>query len=237
MGGMVVTVDIVELGARRGIGTLARPPRPDQIPGMRHAETVFTAPMSPRLLPLPDLGTVGLIAAWEDDAARDRFEDSHPLAERLAGGWHVRLEPLRISGAWPEVPDLLDGSRPVEEAEPVVVLTIGRTKPWRLPPFLRAAAAAEADALDAPGLLAKTGFGRLPRLVSTFTVWRSAVEMRDFSYRAGGPHQAAIGADRAHPFHFSSAFIRFRPYASTGSWDGNDPLAEALATEAQPASP
>ena len=98
-----------------------------------------------------------------------------------------------------------------------------------MPPFLRAAARAEGDALEAPGLLAKTGFGRLPRLVSTFTVWRSAAQMRDFSYRAGGAHQAAIAADRAHPFHFSSAFIRFRPYASSGSWGGADPLAEALA--------
>jgi hypothetical protein len=175
---------------------------------------------------------VALIAAWEDDAARDRFESTHPLAERLAAGWHLRLEPLRISGAWPEVPDLLDATRPVDDAEPVVVLTIGRTKPWRLPPFLRAAAGAEADALKEPGLLAKTGFGRLPRLVSTFTVWRSATEMRDFSYRARGAHQAAVAADRSHPFHFSSAFIRFRPYASDGAWDGVDPLAEALAARA-----
>ena len=225
---MIVTVDIAELGTKEGIEVLARPPRADRTPGLRHAETAFTAPISRRLLPLPSLGTVGLIAAWEDDAARDRFESSHPLARRLAGGWTVRLEPLRISGAWAEVPDLLEATRPVDDAEPVAVLTIGRTKPWRLPPFLRAAAAAEADALAAPGLLAKTGFGRLPRLVSTFTVWRSAAEMRAYSYGADGAHQAAVSADRAHPFHFSSAFIRFRPYASAGSWDGRDPLAAAL---------
>ena len=229
---MIVTVDIAELGARQGLGVLARPPRSAEVPGLRHAETVFTAPMGPQLLPVPHVGTVALVAAWEDDAARERFEASHPLAARLAPGWHVRLEPLRVSGAWTEVPDLLDRVRPVDDAEPVVVLTIGRTKPWRLPPFLRAAADAEGDALGAPGLLAKTGFGRLPRLVSTFTVWRSAAEMREFSYRAGGAHQAAIAADRAHPFHFSSAFIRFRPYASSGSWDGVDPLAEALAVRA-----
>jgi hypothetical protein len=229
---MIVTVDIAELGARKGIRTLARPPRGDEAPGLRHAETVFTAPMTPRMLPVPDVGTVALIAAWEDDAARDRFESSHPLAARFAPGWHVRLEPLRIFGAWPEVPDLLDATRPVDDDEPVVVLTIGRTKPWRLPPFLRAAAAAEADALEARGLLAKTGFGRLPRLVSTFTVWRSAAEMRDFSYGTDGAHQAAVAADRGHPFHFSSAFIRFRPYASGGDWNGVDPLAEALAARA-----
>lgn len=212
---------------------LARAPRAVQLSGLRHAETVLTAPMSPRLLPLPSLGTVGLIAAWEDDAARNRFESFHPLAEHLSGGWHVRLEPLRISGAWPEVPDLLDVARPVDDDEPVAVLTIGHTKPWRLPPFLRAAAAAEADALAAPGLLAKTRFARPPRLVSTFTLWRSAAEMRDFSYRADGAHRAAIDADRAHPFHFSSAFIRFRPYASAGSWGAGDPLSDAFTPDAE----
>jgi hypothetical protein len=224
---MIVSVQIADLGKRRGLGVLARPPRSDRVPGLRHAETVFTAPMGGSVLPLPDVGTVGLVAAWEDDAAFERFLGEHPLARRLAAGWQVRLEPLRVFGAWPEVPDLLEGQRPVEDEEPVVVLTIGRTKPWRLPPFLRAAAAAEAEVVEAPGLLASTGFGRLPRLVSTFSVWRSAAEMRDYAHRRGGAHQAAVLADRAHPFHFSSAFIRFRPYASSGSWGGGDPLAAA----------
>jgi hypothetical protein len=220
---MIVSVQIAELGKREGLGVLARPPRPERVPGLRHAETVFTNEIGGGLLPRPDVGTVGLVAAWEDDAAFERFAAAPP-ARRFAGGWQVRLEPLRVSGAWPEVPDLLDEQRPVDDEEPVAVLTIGRTKPWRLPPFLHAAAAAEADALEAPGLLAATGFGRLPRLVSTFSLWRSAAEMREYAYRAAGAHQAAVTADRAHPFHFSSAFIRFRPYLSSGSWEGRNPL-------------
>lgn len=229
---MIVSVQIAELGKRAGMGVLARPPRPDRVPGLRHAETVFTAPTSGSVLPLPNVATVGLVAAWENDDAFERFAASSPLARRLAGGWQVRLEPLRVSGAWPEVPDLLDVQRPVEDTEPVVVLTIGRTKPWRLPPFLRAAAAAEAEIVAAPGLLASTGFGRLPRLVSTFSVWRSAAEMKDYAYRRAGAHQAAVAADRAQPFHFSSAFIRFRPYASSGTWGGGDPLAAASSASA-----
>lgn len=223
---MIVSVQIAKLGPRAGLGVLARSPRPQRVPGLRHAETVFTAPISERLLPAPDLGTVGQIAAWEDAESCALFLASDPQALRFEGGWQVTLEPLRVSGEWTEVPDLLEGQQPVDDDEPVVVLTIGRTKPWRLPPFLRAAAAAEADAVDAPGLLASTGFGRLPRLVSTFSVWRSAAEMREYAYRGAGAHRAAVAADKARPFHFSSAFIRFRPLSSAGEWDGGDPLKE-----------
>jgi hypothetical protein len=57
--------------------------------------------------------------------------------------------------------------------------------------------------------------------------------MRAYAYDRDGTHQAAVNADRAKPFHHESAFVRFRPYASEGSWDGRDPLAEM----AQPPSP
>lgn len=41
--------------------------------------------------------------------------------------------------------------------------------------------------------------------------------MRDYSYRQGGSHRAAVAADRSRPFHRESAFIRFRPYATRGT--------------------
>jgi hypothetical protein len=102
--------------------------------------------------------------------------------------------------------------------------------PWRIRPFLRAAGPAEAAALDEPGLLASTGFGRLPNLVSTFTLWSTAAAMRDYANRQGGSHRAAVAGDRERAFHRHSAFIRFRPLASRGSWAGRDPLAAAAVT-------
>ncbi|HEY8081947.1 MAG TPA: hypothetical protein VIE64_00145 [Solirubrobacterales bacterium] len=168
---------------------------------------------------------MALIAAWDDDSAFERFA-SHPLAERLAGGWQVRLEPLRLSGAWPEIPGLPERQLPVADEESVAVLTLGRVRPWRVLPFLRAAAPAEREVVNEPGLLASTGFGRLPRLVSTFSLWRTAAAMRNYAYRDGGSHLAAVNADKARPFHGASAFIRFRPYASSGSWGGGDPLGQ-----------
>jgi hypothetical protein len=78
------------------------------------------------------------------------------------------------------------------------------------------------------GLIAASiGFARpaLPRLVSTFSIWRSAAAMRAYAFDSAGSHQAAVQADRARPFHHESAFVRFRPYASEGSRDGRNPLA------------
>lgn len=222
---MIVSVDIATIGPRQGLGLLARPPRSREVEGLRYAETVFTAPLGTSL-PAPDFGTVALIAAWDDEAALEDFA-SHPVARKLADGWQVRLQPLRVFGAWPGLEGLPGQPLPVEDDEPVVILTLGRVKPWRVRPFLNAAGPAEKDALGEPGLLASTGFGRLPNLVSTFTLWRSAATMRGYANRQGGSHRAAVASDRQRAFHRHSAFIRFRPYTSRGAWGGGDPLAAA----------
>jgi len=225
---MIVSVQIAEVGRRAGIGSLRGTPRPGGVPGLTYAETVITAPIAGKLLPAPDFGRIGLIAAWEDEAALERFRERDPRGERLAGGWEVRLQPLRVSGAWPRMPGLPERPLPIDDEEPVVVLTLGRPRLSRLLPFLRSAAAAEADAVAEPALLAATGLAHPPRLVSTFTVWRSATAMKDYSYRRAGAHQGAVQADRARPYHHESAFIRFRPLSSRGSWGGRDPLASTL---------
>jgi hypothetical protein len=167
-----------------------------------------------------------MIAAWDEDRALDDFARSdHPLASHLVAGWQVRLQPLRVSGAWSAMPGLSEKQLPVEDDEPVAVLTLGRLRLQRTWPFLRASAPAEREVVNAPGLLATIALARPPRLVSTFSLWRSAVAMRDYAYRNGGTHMAAVHADRERPFHHESAFIRFRPYRSEGEWEGRDPLA------------
>jgi hypothetical protein len=211
---LIVSIDIAEVGPRRGLSILARPPRPEQIEGLRYAETVFTGPLGTSR-PEPSLGTVALIAAWDDDAALDRFA-SHPLAEQMAGGWRARMEPLRVFGSWPGLSGLPERPLPVDDEEPVAVLTLGRVKPWRVRPFLRASAPAERDVLAEPALLASTACARLPNLVATLSLWRTAAGMRAYATRRDGSHRAAVAKDRERPFHRHSAFIRFRPYETRG---------------------
>jgi hypothetical protein len=222
---VIVSVHLAEVGLRAAPTVLRKPPRPDAVPGLTYAETTITAPLGGGLLPSPSFSRVGMIAAWEDDGALEEFSRSHPLAERLAGGWQVRLQPLRVFGAWSGMPGLPAKALPVDDEEPVAVLTLGRLRLNRALAFLRSSASAEAAAAADPGVLASTGLARPPHLASTFSLWRSAAEMREYAAAKSGAHQAAVGADRERAFHHESAFVRFRPYASKGSWGGRDPLA------------
>jgi len=216
---------IADVRPRAAVEVLSRPPRPARVPGLTYVETLTTAALGEPLLPPRRLGQVGMIAAWENDAAIDRFSQSHPIAARFAAGWEVRLQPLRVFGAWAGLPELPARALPVDEDEPVGILTLGRLRLLRTAAFRHSAAPAEAAAIDSPALLAGTGLARPPRLVATFSVWRSAAVMREYATGTGGAHRAAMQADRTQPFHHESAFVRFRPYASRGSWDGRDPLA------------
>ncbi|HEY7456772.1 MAG TPA: hypothetical protein VH703_05810 [Solirubrobacterales bacterium] len=223
---MIVSVHLADVGPLRASRLLFRRPEVEDVPGMTSAEPALTAPLGERL-PRPNLGRIGLIAAWEDDEALDRFLDRHPFGRQLTGGWHVRLQPLRCFGSWSALPGLPKEELPVEDEEPVVALTLGRLRVLRTRPFLQSGAPAERDAVADPAMIASTGFARpaLPRLVSTFSIWRSAAAMRRYAFDSSGTHQAAVRADRARPFHHEAAFIRFRPLASQGRWDGRDPLA------------
>ncbi len=224
---MVLSVHIADVGLRASPSVLRRKPRPAEVPGLLYAETTVAAPLRGSRLPSPQLGRVSLIAAWENDTALDEFSAVHPLARHMAAGWQVRLEPLHVYGALPELPGLPTEEIPVAEETPVAVLTIGRLRLRRARPFLKASAPAEAEAVAHPGMLAATGLARPPRLVGTFSLWRDVDAMREYARgNSARAHPAATKAHRAKSFHHESAFIRFRPYAAQGSWDGRDPLAE-----------
>jgi hypothetical protein len=223
---VIVSVHLADVGWLKVQQLLFRRLDATDVPGMTYAEPAFTAPLGARV-PRPSPGRIGLIAAWDDDDALDRFLADQPVGRDLARGWHVRLEPVRAFGSWSEMPGLPTKEIPVRDDEPVAALTLGRLRIMRTRPFLKSGAPAERDAVANPAVVASTGFARLarPRLVSTFSIWRSAAAMREYAFGKDGPHQAAVRVDRARPFHHESAFVRFRPYASRGTWDGRDPLA------------
>ena len=222
---MIASVHLADVGKRTALGLSPRKLELAKVPGMRYAEITITAPLSANLIARPNLGRVALIATWEEESDLDGFLARHTLAERLAHGWRVRLQPTRIFGRWQPLDGLLAREEPMDDAEPAAVLTIGRLRFTQALRFFRATAAAEALAVGEPSLLASTGLARPPALVGTFSLWQSTAAMRAYVDGKSRPaHSAAVQAHAAKPFHHESAFVRFRPYASEGEWERARPL-------------
>src|SRR3954468_4712863 len=123
---MILSVHLADVGTRAALPLLRRRPDPAEVGGLRWAELTLAAPLGGGLLPRPQPGRVGLIAAWDDDAALDRFLAGHPVARRLGGGRGGRLVALRPPGAWPPLPELDGRVHRVGDDEPVAILTLGR---------------------------------------------------------------------------------------------------------------
>jgi hypothetical protein len=222
---MLASVHVADVGARRALGFVRRAPKPSEIGGLRHANVALAAPLSGSLLPSPSVGRVGLVAFWDDDAALDEFLATHPAAAVLAGGWRLRLEPLRAHGTWPGLPADVPTGRSTDYDGRAAVLTLGRLRLSQASRFLRTSAKAEARAVEAPGMTWATGLAR-PPFVATCSLWESTRALSTYAFgRAEPAHAGAIAAGDAKEFHHQSAFIRFRPYGSEGHLDGRNPLA------------
>lgn len=224
---MIASVNIADVSVGASLAVLRKKPKPGSFPGLRHADVAIAAPLGGSILPAPQVRRIAMVGIWDDDASIDRFLDEHPHAQALAGGWRVRLEPLRAWGTWPGLPDEVPRGRNVDDDGPAAVLTMGRVKVTRAVPFLRTSNRAENAVLTAPGLTWATGLAR-PPFVSTCSLWESSKALSVYAYGRQDPaHAHAIEADQAKPFHHQETFIRFRPYDSHGGLDGKNPLPAA----------
>lgn len=224
---MIATVTIADVGLRVALRTVFGRPKVGAVPGLRWADVVVLAELASRRP--PQVGRVGLLALWEDEAAADEFGRSHPVGQRLAGGFHATLRPVRAFGSWPGLPPDVPSTRAVPYEGPVVVLTLGRLRWPQLVRFLRTSRPAEKSAVDAPGLLWATASAR-PPVFATVSLWQDSRSTAAYAYAQQRPqHSAAIDEQMRKDFHHESAFIRFAPISSRGSLDGRNPLSESTA--------
>ncbi|MGW3011945.1 spheroidene monooxygenase [Streptomyces sp. NPDC001219] len=225
---MIVSVHIADVGVRAVRSVLRARPRPGATPGLRYAETMLTGAIAagpPKVRP----GRAALLASWDDDAALDRFLAEDPLARLLAGGWQVRLRPLRFSGSWGPMPvEIGPGTAQDEQDGPVAVLTLGQLRLRRALPFLRANSRAAGRAAADPSMTASVALARPPRFVGTFSLWQSASAMQRYAYGSAQPeHKEVIRDHQEKPFHHEAGFLRCRPYGAQGRLDGREPVTEA----------
>ena len=175
-----------------------------------------------------DLRRWAMFAVWDDDAALDAFLAGSRVARRWAAladeRYVVRLAPVSWHGAWGGR-DPLAGSVPVEaDGRPVAILTRAAIRTRSARAFYRAIAAPDADLPRQPGILAALGFGDRPLLrQGNFSLWRTLDDATRFAYKRPA-HGTVVRRARAERWFAEELFARFVPYASEGSWDGQDPL-------------
>jgi len=173
-----------------------------------------------------------MFAEWESEAAIDEFLANTRLGRALAAGWHVRMAFLRRWGYVREFAGLAENVGEQDPSAPVVAVTLARMKLPEVPRFIHWGKPVEELVRDHPGKTVAIAAMRLPRTVSTFTVWISQqkmVEMVRGHSAVPRPerHAAAMVERRRKDFHFEFTTLRFRPIAEYGSWEGRANLIPA----------
>jgi hypothetical protein len=221
--------------AKTTIGTtvraLCRPPTGQEVPGLHHAEcltrmTLGAPILSPARMQLHHLT---MFAAWESQVAIDEFLASTWLGRALATGWHVRMAFQRRWGYVREFDGLPESVGEQDPAAPVIAVTLARMKLPQVPRFIRWGRPVEELVRDHPRTTLAIAAMRLPRTISTFSVWTSQREMvamvRGHSAVPRPERHAAAMAERQRKdFHFEFTTLRFRPIAEYGNWEGRTPI-------------
>ena len=178
-----------------------------------------------------DLSRSALFAVWDDEQRLDAFLADSPIARRWRSAeesWHVRLRSIGGHGTWKGV-DALAGLDAGTADGPVAIITRANVRrgSWRA--FGAASEVVDAELHRAPGLVDVVGIGETPvGSLATFSLWQSLAAARNFAYSMPD-HLEVVRRTRAEGWYAEEMFARFEPYASSGTWNGRDPLVAAAA--------
>jgi hypothetical protein len=228
-----VTLDVIDRpagGALRSLRRLsairgASPPR------LRTLLALGTATFSPRVRPAPTPRRIAVLAGWEGSDDVDARWDA-ALGDLCIGArehWHVEAEVVRaaFSDAWKGwTPDATD-ARPLDPAEPALILISGELHARYVPAFAKDAAGAVAHAFTHPGYLGGLAISSSPLNTTSCSCWRTYEDARDYAFKPGG-HLDAVRRDRARHHHKTEYFLRLRPLVERGSLAGTTPLGPVL---------
>lgn len=234
---MLFSAHLVDTGAVTALRR--KTPQGVDVPGLRVGSHCNVRALHAWGVARPQLRLEAMLACWDDEAALERFLESHPTGLALAPGWHVRMELVRAAGVWPGLDDDMvaaAGSKARSMTGPSVAITIGTAHLTTLVPFMRVNSGLGAQFLDTPSGLWGTAMTNLPeRLVATLTIWESAEAALD--YMRSGAHGAAVDDHydpakdpTGHTFVTGGGFFGFRPLSTSGSIGGRNPLPADLVT-------
>jgi spheroidene monooxygenase len=171
----------------------------------------------------PGLDCQGVFAAFDSAEAAEGFAQHSGVAaayrERALEHFSLTLQVSSCRGSWGGQ-TMAPAAGPAPSG-PVAALTRAAIKPTRMREFWRHSPPAEADLAAAPGCRLAVGLGEAPLLrQATFSLWDSVPAMD--AYARQGAHQRAIRASWGGSYFSEWMFVRFRPLALRGRWQGRD---------------
>src|SRR5690606_14886345 len=130
--------------------------------------------------------------------------------KKLAKGWHTRLVFMRQWGHISEIKIKEDGFALDAQNIPVVAVTLARMKLPSVPRFIAWGRPVEQLVRDHPGTTLSLASIRLPRTVSTFSIWKSQQLMTDMVHghskvHLPERHKDAMKERERKDFHFEFA--------------------------------
>lgn len=167
---------------------------------------------------------IAVFAQWENEAVFDIFLSEHTLGKILVKGWFTKLQFLRQWGTF-------DGFKIPKEVitlgdnEPVVAITIARMKFLQIPRFIHWGRPVEKLVRDDPAAVLSMATIRLPRTVSTFSIWKTQKDMTNMvSGHSDLPkpkrHIDAMKERNRKDFHIQFTTLRFKAISESGNWLG-----------------
>lgn len=223
----IYTYHLVKTSFSTALGVIFSPIEAKNIPGLVHAEkmTVMTlgSPVfSPKRMLVRE---IAVFAQWENDEAIDHFLKQNRLGKILAKGWHTRLTFIRQWGKITEFNFPNENLALSEPDSPVVAVTIARMKLPEVPRFIKWGRPVEKLVRDHSGTTLSLASIRLPRTVSTFSIWKTQKEMTDMVHgHSAMPqpkrHIDAMKERDRKDFHFEFTTLRFKALSEFGEWKG-----------------
>ena len=223
----VFTFHLVKTSVQSTLKALCIPLKPGSVPGLIHAECMVAMTLGSQIFSPSRILMRQLVvfAQWENESAIDTFLEKDNFGKTLAKGWHIRLAFLRQWGSIDEfiIPKVNNESD--DPDAPVVAVTLARMKLLQVPRFIHWGRPVEKLVRDHPGVTLALAATRLPRTVSTFSIWRSQREMLNMVHghsRVPDPkrHSEAMRERERKDFHIQFTTLRFKPIAEYGEWDG-----------------
>lgn len=170
-----------------------------------------------------------LFSVWDSYSALKHFEQTSTLLRRVRQQseelWTAHLRPVRWHGQWGGCDPFANFTAvPPPEPGPWVILTRATIRPTKVRTFFRAVPAVAEHLLQQPALLNSVGVGETPLFYqATLSLWRTLPDITAFAYGAS-PHTEVVRRTHREGWYKEELFARFRPIASSGTWDGSNPL-------------